>query len=149
MKKFLEIWNSKYLFIPRALAWLTLCGVVPVILINQKFVLWSTNEGQVDFNAWGVIAIIIFAVLTYALIGYCVKAFEYNFIIQLFDGFRKCIVWLIVAYFACVAINNNVEKIQYILQWSMLSCSCGIVVNPFPRWAYKMKYKKAKEEMGL
>ena len=60
---------------------------------------------------------------------------------------REVLIWIGLAYLGCVCINNNIEKIQYILQWSFVSVACGIVINPLPRWSYKTKYKRVKEEL--
>lgn len=141
------IWNNKWLFIPRVLAFVALCVVVPIILINQKFILFSKNTGGIDFNAWGLVCLLIGAIGVYVLLGYIIKAFEYSFIIQCLNGFRKCLIWIGLAYLGCVCINNNIEKIQYILKWSFVSVACGIVINPLPRWSYKTKYKRVKEEL--
>lgn len=145
--KWINIWNNKALFIPRVIVWLILVAVVPIILINQKFVLLSRDTGGIDFNAWGLIALIVVSIGIYVLLGYVINAFEYSFVIQCLNGFRKCLIWIGLAYLGCVCINNNIEKIQYILQWSFVSVACAIIINPLPRWSYKTKYKRVKEEL--
>ncbi len=147
-EKFVEIWNGKVLFIPRLIAWIVCVGIIPVLLINSQFVLFTRNTEGIDFNAWGLIAVLILAITTYAIIGYIVKAFEYSFFIQILNGVRKVLIWIALAYFACQLIVDNIYKIQYILKWSFVSVAIGIIINPLPRWSYKFKYKRIKEEMN-
>lgn len=147
MEKISKVWGAPYMLIIRAILWASATFIVPIILISSKFKLFETVDSEYKFTGWGYLAIFILAIGVYYLCKWIVKSFGYSYPLQLLDGFISLILWLILAYIVCTKISSNIDRVRFVLKWSIVSCSAGVLLNPLPYLAFKFRMRKEGREL--
>ena len=143
--KIRTVYNAWYLFIPRLIIWIGCTFVCPILLIMSKFDVFKkvpVEDGmKIQFNGWEIVIALIITIGIFYILKYVLSAMTFNFVSQVISGFINLILWLILALALVGTIAKFQEQFKFILTWSIVSCSVGVVINPLPRWSYLRKTK--------
>lgn len=140
---FKKVFNAWYMFIPRLIIWIGCTFVCPIIFILQKFKVFEKVEATetIKFNGWFIVIGLIVIIGIFYVLKYVVESMAYNYISQLIKGFITLIMWLIIIRLGVDLVVKFQDQFKYILNYSIITCSIGVAINPLPRWAYNRKNK--------
>jgi hypothetical protein len=140
--------TSKVGCIIRAILYVALTYIAPIIFISVKFKLFENTEGGLKFTGWGIVAVLILALGVFKLLKYICDNFAYSYLIGVLRSFISSVWWLLMAMLMCVLVVKHLDQCMFVLKWSCLTCFIGMWVNPFPLMAHKSKVKVVKEAVN-
>lgn len=149
--KIIDFAKRESTFCCLAVGWLFFAMILPIILINNKYHLFVKNEDTLKFTGWALVGLLILFIGLYALCSYIIDAYsvKYRTWVKILKGFQRIILPLMILYFMCGMINNNIDKIENIILGIIISESIAIIINPFPYFVYKHKNADTREVYGL
>ena len=149
--KAIEFAKKESTFLCLAIGWVFFAIILPIILINNKYHLFIKNEDTLKFTGWALVGLLILFIGLYALCSYIIDAYsvKYRTWVKLLKGFQRIILPLLILFFMCGIINNNIDKIENIILGIIISESIAIIINPFPYFVYKHKNADTREVYGL
>jgi len=149
--KAIEFAKKESTFLCLAVGWVFFAIILPIILINNKYHLFIKNEDTLKFTGWALVGLLILFIGLYALCSYIIDAYsvKYRTWVKLLKGFQRIILPLLILFFMCGIINNNIDKIENIILGIIISESIAIIINPFPYFVYKHKNADTREVYGL
>lgn len=145
MKKISTILNSKWCLALRLFLYIGCTYVCPIIFLSIKFKLFESADSSIRLTGWGIMAIMILTIGLYKLIRWCINNFGYNYWLGVLNGLIGVVLWLALALVLIRSITKSFERIEFVLQWSILTCSIGAFLNPLPHMAHCNKLKLFKE----
>ena len=118
---------------------------------HYKYHLFSKTNGDLKFTGWSLVALLILFIGLYALCSYIIDAYsvKYRTWVKLLKGFQRIILPLLILFFMCGLISNNIETIENLLLEIIISEAIAIIINPFPYFVYKHKNADTREVYGL
>lgn len=129
----------------RAIVYVALTYICPIILISIKFSLFKNTDAGIKFTGWGILALLIVGIGAFKGLKWVCNNFAYNYFLGVLNGFISSVLWLLLAFVGCTLIVKYIDKCQFILGMSALTCFIGIWFNPFPLLAHNSKVKVIKE----
>lgn len=149
-KKIIEFAKKESTFCCLAIGWLFFAVILPIIFINNKYHLF-VKEDELRFTGWAIVGLLILFIGLYALCSYVISAYsvKYRTWVKLLKGFQRILLPLILLFFVCGLINNNIDRIQTLLLEIIISEAIAIIINPFPYFVYKHKNADTREVYGL
>lgn len=132
--------HPKAFFWIRLGLWLTFAGLIPFTFIALRFKLFQ-KISKLQFGGWGVIAIIILALVAFTVIKYIKLAFSnrYSLIAQILTGFCKIIIPLLAFWAILISTRDNTMVMIKVMGVVIVSEAIAIPLNPLPKWAYEMQ----------
>ena len=149
-KKIIDFAKKESTFCCLAIGWLFFAVILPIIFINNKYHLF-VKEDELRFTGWAIVGLLILFIGLYALCSYVISAYsvKYRTWVKLLKGFQRILLPLILIFFVCGLINNNIDRIQTLLLEIIISEAIAIIINPFPYFVYKHKNADTREVYGL
>ena len=149
-KKIIDFAKKESTFCCLAIGWFLFAVILPIIFINNKYHLF-VKEDELRFTGWAIVGLLILFIGLYALCSYVISAYsvKYRTWVKLLKGFQRILLPLILIFFVCGLINNNIDKIQTLLLEIIISEAIAIIINPFPYFVYKHKNADTREVYGL
>lgn len=149
--KFIDFAKKESTFLCLAVGWLFFAMILPIIFINNKYHLFVKVDDGLKFTGWALVGLLILFIGLYALCSYVIDAYsvKYRTWVKLLKGFQRIILPLLILYFMCGVINNNIAKIENLLLEIIISEAIAIIINPFPYFVYKHKNADTREVYGL
>lgn len=149
-KKIIDFAKRESTFCCLMVGWFLFAVILPIIFINNKYHLF-VKEDELRFTGWAIVGLLILFIGLYALCSYVISAYsvKYRTWVKLLKGFQRILLPLILLFFVCGLINNNIDKIQTLLLEIIISEAIAIIINPFPYFVYKHKNADAREVYGL
>lgn len=148
MKNAVKYFSSKIGCIIRAILYVALTYIAPIIFISVKFKLFENVEGGIKFTGWGIVAVLVLALGVFKGLKYVCDNFAYNYGLGVLKSFISSVWWLLIGMLLCVLVTKYVDQCLFVLKWSALTCFVGVFVNPFPYMAYKSKVKVVKDAVN-
>lgn len=148
MKATIDFLNSKIGCIIRAILYVALTYIAPIIFISVKFKLFENVEGGIKFTGWGIVAVLVLALGVFKGLKYVCDNFAYNYGLGVLKSFISSVWWLLIGMLLCVLVVKYVDQCLFVLQWSALTCFIGCFINPFPLMAHKSKVKVVKDAVN-
>lgn len=127
----------------RAIAFILFSAVVPILIINQKFKLFSATDKK--FTGWGLIVILIVFLATNYILKMLVDIINSPYAKQLVSGIRKVLLPLLILILIVGSIDKYSKEVMWVLRGIIVSELLAILVNPFPYLARNSKDKRFKE----
>jgi len=149
-KKIIDFAKKESTFCCLAIGWFLFAVILPIIFINNKYHLF-VKEDELRFTGWAIVGLLILFIGLYALCSYVISAYsvKYRTWVKLLKGFQRILLPLILLFFVCGLINNNIDRIQTLLLEIIISEAIAIIINPFPYFVYKHKNADTREVYGL
>ena len=145
-EKFVET-HPKTIFWIRFVFWTLFACMLPFLFIVFRFNLFHTIS-KMKFGGWGIIAIIIVAFFTIAILKYIKVALnsKYSMTAQLLNGFCKVIIPLLTFFLIVQAMHSDIDLLLQVMGVVIICEAIAIPINPLPKWAYeKQKDVRAEE----
>lgn len=148
--KLIDFAKKESTFCCLAIGWILFAIILPIIFINNKYHLFVKTD-ELRFTGWSLVALLILFIGLYALCSYIISAYsvKYRTWVKILKGFQRIILPLLLVFFMCGLINNNIERIQTLLLEIIISEAIAIIINPFPYFIYKHKNADTREVYGL
>jgi len=148
--KLVDFAKRESTFLCLAVGWLFFAIILPIIFINNKYHLF-VKEDTLKFTGWALVALLILFIGLYALCSYIIDAYsvKYRTRVKLLKGFQRIILPLLILFFMCNIISNNIDTIETLLLEIIISEAVAIIINPFPYFVYKHKNADTREIYGL
>lgn len=149
--KLIDFAKKESTFCCLAIGWILFAIILPIIFINNKYKLFVKTEDELRFTGWALVGLLILFIGLYALCSYIISAYsvKYRTWVKILKGFQRIILPLLLVFFMCGIINNNIERIQTLLLEIIISEAIAIIINPFPYFVYKHKNADTREVYGL
>lgn len=148
--KILDFAKKESTFCCLGIGWIVFAIILPIIFVNNKYHLF-VKEDELRFTGWAIVGLLILFIGLYALCSYIISAYsvKYRIWVKILKGFQRILLPLILLFFVCGLINNNIDKIQTLLLEIIISEAIAIIINPFPYFVYKHKNADTREVFGL
>ena len=149
--KLLDFWKKESTFCCLAVGWLFFAIILPIIFINNKDHLFVKSDDNLKFTGWALVALLILFIGLYALCSYIISAYsvKYRTWVKILKGFQRIILPLLILFFMCKIISNNIDTIENVILNITISEAIAIIINPFPYFVYKHKNADTREVYGL
>ena len=139
--------HPKTTFWSRLTLWLIFAAALPCAFIFWRFKLFH-KVSQMQISGWGIIAIVILALVVMTIIRYIKLAFKgrYSLIGQLLGGFCKIIIPLLALLAILNSMKDSIEMMIQVVGCVTICEAVAIPLNPLPKWAYEMQKDIRVEE---
>ena len=139
--------HPKTVFWMRLGLWILFAGILPFLFIAWRFELFG-KVGQLQLSGFGLIGIIILAVVAITIIRYIKLAFKakYSLLGQFLGGVCKIIIPLLALLAVLTSVRDNVDAMIKVLGVVTVCELTAIPLNPLPKWAYEMQKDVRAEE---
>lgn len=149
--KIIEFAKKESTFCCLMVGWLFFAIILPIIFINNKYPLFVKGNDGLKFTGWAIVGLLILFIGLYALCSYIIDAYsvKYRTWVKLLKGFQRIILPLLILFFMCKIISNNIDTIENVILNITISEAIAIIINPFPYFVYKHKNADTREVYGL
>lgn len=139
--------HPKTTFISRLISWILFAGVGPFLLIAFRFHIFK-KVSQISISGWGIIGIIIMAVLVLSIVKYVKIALNAKYTLggQILGGICKVIIPLLAVYLIAYSIKDNIQAFLDVMGLVIIMEAVAIPLNPLPEWAYNMQKEVRADE---
>lgn len=148
LQKFSENFNSKIGCLIRLILYIGCTFVCPIIFISMKFSLFKHDDSKLRFTGWGIVCILIIALALFSMLKWCCKNFAYSYVLGVINGLISSVLWLIVLLIVCKSIHAYIERVEFVLGYSILTCAIGCLLNPLPYLAEQSRIKKIQNQIN-
>lgn len=148
--KAIEFAKKESTFCCLAIGWIVFAIILPIIFVNNKYHLF-VKEDELRFTGWAIVGLLILFIGLYALCSYIISAYsvKYRIWVKLLKGFQRIILPLLIMFFMCRIISDNIDTIENVILNITISEAIAIIINPFPYFVYKHKNADTREVYGL
>lgn len=144
----LNFFNSKLGCMLRAIVYIALTYICPIIFIAIKFALFKKTDAGIKFTGGGLIALGVVGIGAFKGLKWVCNNFAYNYWLGVLNGFISTVLWLLLGVAVLCMVTKYIDKCLFVLGWSTLTCFIGIFINPFPLMAHKSKVKALKDAIN-
>ena len=139
--------HPRTVFLTRAILWLLCAAGLPFMFIAYRFELFK-SVSKIQIGGWGLIAIIIVAVVAITVLRYIKAAYKngYSYFGQIIMGICKVVIPLVALYWIVLNIRNNLDLFLQALGCTIICETVGIFINPFPKWVWEKQKNMRIEE---
>jgi len=143
-----KVFNSKIAIIVRAIVYVALTYLCPIIFISIKFSLFKNTDAGIKFTGWGILAVAIVGIGIFKGLKWICNNFAYNYWLGVLNGFISTVLWLVMGIVALCLATKYIDMVLFVLGWSTLTCAIAIFINPFPLMAHNSKVRALKNALN-
>lgn len=138
--------HPKTTFATRVALWLVFSAALPFAFIAWRYDIFTAGS-KIKLTGWGVIGIIIVAVVLATLVKYLYKMMKPGILKQCITGFLKVILPLLIVLAVVKSIESGIKMFEQALCCVIVCESAAIPLNPFPEIIAKIQEEEGKAKI--
>lgn len=139
---------SKKEFWIRFAIWLVFVLIVPVLFIMFKFDIFTPKE-KTTFGGWGLIIVIITAIVCIVMLRYITKSIKHTMLKQVISGLSLITLPLGALLIGVYLIRNSLDAFLITMLVVLVCETIAIPINPFPKWVQANKVDELETAIDI